>query len=127
LAKRHFEELGLKTVRFRSPLESELGKLFCTTYYGWNIIFSKYLYEVCQKQHADYDQVYIKFNRIYNQGYQKTIPDVMRPVLKHVPGPIGGHCVIPNAEILNDCLADSLSGIILKANEEAKTETGGNR
>lgn len=122
LAKKHFEELGLKTIRFSSPLESEMAKVLSATYYGWNIIFSKYVYELCQKHKADYNQVYVKFNQIYNEGYKKTMPHVRRPILKHMPGEIGGHCVIPSAMIIHSWLDDDLTKFLLNFNEKAKKE-----
>lgn len=121
-AKKHFQDLGLKTVNFNSPLESEMAKLLSTTYYGWNIIFEKYVFSLCNKYGADFNQVYIKLNQIYNLGYKNTMPHVRRPILKHTPGPIGGHCVIPNAEILNAWLADEFTNFLLRQNEKAKKE-----
>lgn len=122
LAKKHFSELGLKVVRFRSPLESEMAKLFCTTYYGWNIIFEKYVHEICRSYGANFNEVYEKLNQIYNRGYARTFPWVRRPILKHQDGAIGGHCVIPNALIINGWLHDELSKFLLNQNEKYKKE-----
>ncbi len=122
MAKKHFEELGVKTIRFNSPLESELGKLLCTTYYGWNIIFEKFVHRVCKQLGADPQQVYRQFNQIYNKGYERTLPHVRRPILKHVPGEIGGHCVIPNALIIQKWIKDEFSAFLLSQNEKAKRE-----
>jgi hypothetical protein len=41
-------------------------------------------------------------------------------VLKHMPGPIGGHCIIPNAKILNHWLKDSFTKFILEQNQKSK-------
>lgn len=122
-AKKHFEELGLKTTRFRSPLEAEMAKLLSTTYYGWNIIYEKYVHRLCEQFGADFGQVYNRLNELYNRGYERTLPHVRRPILKHVPGPIGGHCVIPNAKILNKWLADELTTFLLVQNEKAKKDS----
>lgn len=123
MAKRHFEELGLTTARFRSPLTSELAKLLDTTYYGWNIIFEKHVHRICRQLGADFHDVYTRLNRIYNRGYERTLPHVRRPILKHMPGMIGGHCVIPNATILHDWLGDELTAFLFKQNEKAAKET----
>lgn len=122
MAKRHFEELGLTCVRFRSPLESELAKLLDTTYYGWNIIYEKFVHRLCQQFTARYSDVYTRFNRIYNDGYRRTLPNVRRPVLEHQSGPIGGHCVIPNAKILNEWLKDEFTSFLLQANEKVEKD-----
>lgn len=122
LTKKHLNQLGLKTIRFKSSLESEMAKVFCTTYYGLNIVFLKYLYAICRKQGADFHEVYTVFNHLYNRAYAKTMPYVRRPVLKYVPGEIGGHCVIPNAQIIESWLHDDLTRFILSENEKAKKE-----
>lgn len=118
LAKAHFESVGLKTELFDSAKETELAKILSTTYYGWNIIFEKWVYQLCQQNGANYDQVYTKYNTYYNQGYQEILPHVVRPVLKHHHGEIGGHCVIPNAEILQDWLADDFTEFLLQKNKQ---------
>lgn len=103
LAYTHWKILGApKVIRFTKPENSELGKLLETTYYGWNIVFNKHIKDLCDTTKSDFDEVYGAFNNIYNQGYSKTKPNVRRPVLEFAPGPIGGHCVVPNAQILYD-------------------------
>ena len=53
----------------------------------------------------DFDEVYTIPNADYNEGYKKLAkPNVIRPVLKPIPGPIGGHCLIPNANLLENCV-----------------------
>lgn len=118
LANDHFQGLGLKTVRFDSPLNSELAKILSTTYYGWNIIFEKWVYSLCQDNQANFDQVYTQYNTYYNQGYANDLPHVTRPVLSHHQGEIGGHCVIPNAKILDDWLSDAFTDFLLEQNRK---------
>jgi len=120
LAQKHFSDLGVKTIRFNSPLESELAKIMSTTYYAWNILFEKYLHQLSKKHKANFNQVYTKWNKIYNAGYKKTKPNVIRPILKHFPGPIGGHCLIPNVKILDKWLKDNFTKFILAQNKAAK-------
>lgn len=118
LAKTHFELLGIKVERFNSPLETELAKILSTTYYGWNIIFEKWVHQLCQEQKADFQEVYTRYNRLYNQVYSRSLPHLTRPVIAHHPGPIGGHCVIPNAKILNQYLQDEFSNFLLDQNKK---------
>jgi UDP-N-acetyl-D-mannosaminuronate dehydrogenase len=120
LAKQHFTELGVKVVRFDSPFETELAKILSTTYYAWNILFEKWVHQLAGSQGANFDQVYKMWNQIYNAGYRETQPHVIRPVLVHSSGPIGGHCLIPNARILDDWLHDDFTKFILKQNRLAK-------
>ena len=98
-----FEEYGIEPVLIEDSNNTEAGKLLSTTYYGWNIMFEKWVYEYCEKNNLDFDTVYTHFNNTYNIGYERMdMIDVTRPVLNHNDGPIGGHCIIPNCEILRD-------------------------
>lgn len=117
MALQYFRTLGVKVKIFDNSLTTELAKLMCTTYYGWNIIFEKEMYKLCQKTGVNFDQAYTVWNNTYNAGYRKLgMKYVTRPILKHVDGPIGGHCVVSNCEILNKHLPNLVSRTITKAN-----------
>lgn len=104
-AARYFSALGIKTRIFRKPEITELLKILDTTYYGWNIVFAKEAKRICDKFSLDFDEVYTSANRDYNDGYSKLgMEHVVRPVLRFVPGKIGGHCVVPNCDLLDDWL-----------------------
>lgn len=119
----HWKQLGASSiVRFNGPEETELGKLLETTYYGWNIVFNKVVHNLCHQTKTDFNQVYTKFNQIYNEGYAKTKPNVRRPVLEYVSGSIGGHCVIPNAEILSTKFHDPVSDFLLSFDRKLRNE-----
>lgn len=118
LAKEHFAKAGIKTQIFKSALESEIGKLLDTSYYAWNILFSKLVWDICKDNKINYENVYSKFNQIYNTGYKKTKPNVIRPILKFQPGPIGGHCLIPNAQILGKSTKSPIARIISELNQK---------
>ncbi len=117
LAHDHLTRVGLKVERFNSPLETEMAKILSTTYYGWNILFQKWVHQLCLQTDADFDQVYTRYNQHYNQVYHQSLPHVVRPVLSHHPGPIGGHCVLPNATILMDWLNDPLIDFFFKEHQ----------
>lgn len=123
LAKKHFALVGIKTIVLNNPMESEVGKLLDTTYYAYNIIFNKIAALICQNLNLDFENVYKKFNLVYNNGYKDTKPYVRRPILKFGKGPIGGHCLIPNAKIFNQFSPNKLTDLILKANKEFKKES----
>lgn len=117
LVRAHWSALGAKKiVRFNGPEESELAKLLSTTYYLSDIIFNKVAKELAQKTKTNFNQVYTQFNRIYNQGYQQVNPNLSRQILKFMPGPVGGHCVIPNAEILDQAYHHPLIKFLLQYN-----------
>jgi len=104
---------NMKTVWFKKPEETELGKLLCTSYYGLCIAWHREMERYCKKYNADFNNVVTDFNNTYNTGYKKLRPNVLRPVLSS-PGKkkIGGHCVIPNATILNNQLESPFLSLI---------------
>lgn len=118
LAKNHFAQVAIKTQIFNSSLESELGKLLDTSYYAWNILFNKLAWAVCKTAKVDFENVYFQFNKIYNDGYKKSRPNVIRPILNYQPGPIGGHCLIPNAQFLGKSTKSPVAKIVIELNQK---------
>jgi UDP-N-acetyl-D-mannosaminuronate dehydrogenase len=88
-AAAHFESIGLKTKILSSPEATELAKLTETTYFGLMIAWAQELERYCDQSGADYEEVISFYDEI------KFFPPV-----KYFPGIIGGHCVMPNIEIL---------------------------
>lgn len=104
---RHFKKLGMKCKIVTPPEATEAGKLWSTTQYGMMILIQKEIKKFCDEHGIDFNIVYREFNETYNQGYKKMkMRNVIRPVLKHIPGKIGGHCVIPNCKLLKSELAE---------------------
>lgn len=122
LAKDHFKKLGLEVVIYDSCENSEAAKLLDLVYYAWNIIFCKWMKEISAANKLNFDQLYVKQNQIYNQGYAKLRPNVVRPILQPVPGPIGGHCTIPDTIIFEKYFPNRFTKFILKENEKYKKE-----
>lgn len=95
---------------------SELSKILCTSYYGWNILFMKEVAKICEEQGVPFNEVY-GWNEFYNDGYEELgMSQFVRPVLKPVPGPIGGHCVVNNCDLLDGFITNTIK----KKNEEYK-------
>ena len=90
LAAEHFESMGLKTKILAAPEATELAKLTETTYFGLMIAWAQELERYCDKVNQDYAEVTSFYDEI------KFFPPV-----KYFPGVIGGHCVMPNIEILS--------------------------
>ena len=64
---------------------------------------------------VNFDEAVTDFNKTYNEGYLKLgKKNVVRPVLFVDDKPIGGHCVVPNAEILNNNFKSEAVDLILK-------------
>jgi UDP-N-acetyl-D-mannosaminuronate dehydrogenase len=89
LAADHFESIGLKAKILSSPEATELAKLTETTYFGLMIAWAQELERYCDQSGADYEEITSFYDEI------KFFPPV-----KYFPGVIGGHCVMPNIEIL---------------------------
>jgi UDP-N-acetyl-D-mannosaminuronate dehydrogenase len=90
LAAEHFESMGLKTKILSAPEATELAKLTETTYFGLMIAWAQELERYCDRINQDYAEVTSFYDEI------KFFPPV-----KYFPGVIGGHCVMPNIEILS--------------------------
>jgi len=105
-----FREVGITVRPMARPEATEAAKLWCTTAYGISILVEKVIHAYCEEHGLDFDAVYRAWTETYNEGYEKLgMGHVQRPVLEHVPGRIGGHCVIPNAKILGNWLGDILA------------------
>lgn len=108
-AAKIFSDIGIRTVAYNNAKTTELLKILDTSYYAWNIVFAKEAKRICVKLDIDFDQVYSQANKSYNEGYsQLGIYNVVRPILKASPGPIGGHCLIDNCRLLDDWLTNTI-------------------
>jgi UDP-N-acetyl-D-mannosaminuronate dehydrogenase len=105
-AASHFESMGLKTKILPSPEATELAKLTETTYFGLLIAWAQEIERYCDHLHQDYDDVTSFHDEI------KFFPPV-----KYFPGVIGGHCVMPNIEILGKFEESALLSAIKKSNQ----------
>lgn len=113
-AARIFENLGIKTCISFQAKDTEALKLFDTLYYAWNIVFNKEVKKYCDGLGLDFSLVYDHGNRTYNEGYKLLgREEVVRPVLQYMGGSIGGHCLVPNAKMLDSWMAK----LVLEKNE----------
>lgn len=88
-AAEHFQSLGMKTRLLSCPEASELAKLTETTYFGLMIAWAQEVERYCDQLGQNYDEIVSFYDEI------KFFPPV-----KYFSGIIGGHCVMPNIEIL---------------------------
>ncbi len=115
LAKKYLENLGLKVKIFYPSATTEIGKILDTTYYGLCIAWHGEMEEICKKWKINFDEAVVDFNKTYNEGYEKLgKKNVVRPVLYPPKGGIGGHCIIPNAEIMEKFSKSKAIDLILK-------------
>jgi UDP-N-acetyl-D-mannosaminuronate dehydrogenase len=112
-AKEHFEKLGLKTKVLKGCLETELAKLFETTYRAWMIVCFQEMHRISRHFGADFDSVvdFIEDTHLVRLD---------RPVM--FPGVIGGHCIIPNVKLLLKAHDSEFLRLILKSNNKREKE-----
>jgi len=111
--RKHFEKAGLKTKVLKSCLETELAKLFETTYRAWMIACFQEMHRISRCFGADFDSVLDFLEDTHRVRLDRPImfPDV-----------IGGHCLIPNAELLLKSYDSKFLRLILESNEKRKEE-----
>jgi len=91
---RLMHKCGIKTKRMSNPLTLELSKIVVdTSYYGWLINYAQLTYMIALKNGIDYDEMWSFTDEIHK--YLGNRP-------KMYPGFIGGHCVIPNLELIDE-------------------------
>ena len=112
-ARKHFEKLGLKTKVLKSCAETELAKLFETTYRAWMIACFQEMNRISRHLEADFDDV-----ADFLEDTHRVRLD--RPLM--FPGVIGGHCIIPNTVLLLESHDSEFLRLILKSNEKRKEE-----
>lgn len=107
-----FAAVGVGTVTTPQAATTEAGKLWELTQYGLAIVVEKQMHAYCEWAGIDYDVAYRQMATTYNEGYQDLgMPQFTRPVLQHMPGPIGGHCVVPGAELLEHWIGDLVADL----------------
>lgn len=109
----YFQELGLVTRTVKNSDHTEALKLLSTSEYGINIVFANYKKEVAKKLGMDYDLMK-DWNSSYNSLYKQLGLDkqFQKYVLDAPDGPIGGHCVVPNAKLLDEQFPSELLKMI---------------
>jgi len=88
------KKCGVKTKKMKNPLTLELAKIVVdTSYYGWLINYAQLSKMITIKNKIDYDEMWSFSDEIH-----KNLGN--RP--KMFPGYIGGHCIIPNLELIKE-------------------------
>ncbi|MDE1841935.1 MAG: hypothetical protein KGI09_08655 [Thaumarchaeota archaeon] len=88
------KKVGMKTKTMSNPLALELAKIVVdTSYYGWLINYAQLSNMIAIKHKVDYDEMWSYADEIHR--YLGNRP-------KMFPGFIGGHCVIPNLDLMDD-------------------------
>jgi UDP-N-acetyl-D-mannosaminuronate dehydrogenase len=105
LAEEHFRHCGMTTHRLERPETLELAKLAETTYFGVLIAYAQELNRYAAAAGADYQEAIRFFDEV----------DFL-PRVRYFPGFIGGHCVIPNLQLLRQIAPLPLLEAVLDSN-----------
>lgn len=106
-AAKLFEAAGCDVMVHDRAAETEAAKLLELCSYGLAIAFEKAVHAYCTERRLDFETVYTTFRSTYNDGYLAMgHAEFVQPVLRHMPGAIGGHCIVPSMALLDHPLAD---------------------
>ena len=97
-------EKRFQKVRWMSTTKTaEFAKILVdTTYYGWLINYAQITKMICEKEGINFEEMWSFADEIH-----KNLGN--RP--KMYPGVIGGHCVIPNLELIENDKIDIIKEI----------------
>ena len=108
-ACKHFEKMHLKIKTLKSCRETELAKLFETTYRAWMITCFQEMHRISRHFDADFNETVDFLEDTHRVRFD-------RPIM--FPGPIGGHCLIPNTELLLGAYDSEMLKLILASNQK---------
>lgn len=114
--KKLMRKCGVKTKKISTPVTLELAKIICdTSYLGWLVNYAQISNMIAIQHGVDYDEMWSFSDEIH-----KFLGN--RP--KMYPGYIGGHCVIPNLDLIHNQTLDlikSMNDTYAKKVKNAKT------
>jgi UDP-N-acetyl-D-mannosaminuronate dehydrogenase len=91
---RKMKNCGVKTRQMTKPETLELAKIICdTSYLGWLVNYAQLSNMIAIKHGVDYDEMW---------SFSDEIHRFLGNRPKMFPGFIGGHCVIPNIDLLHN-------------------------
>lgn len=106
-ASKEYEKLlkkcYVKVKKMSTPITLELAKIVVdTSYYGWLITYAQLSNMIAIENKVDYDEMWSFADEIHK--YLGNRP-------KMFPGFIGGHCVIPNLDLIRNPTLDMMKEI----------------
>jgi UDP-N-acetyl-D-mannosaminuronate dehydrogenase len=109
-AGEHFARAGFKVATFPTPESGELGKLLETTWLGMLVGWAQEIERMAAQCGASYSEVNAFIEEI---DYLPT---------NVFPGYIGGHCVMPNIQILRSIFSSRFLDAVVESNESKEKE-----
>lgn len=115
------KKCGVKTKLMTNPLTLELAKIVVdTSYYGWLITYAQISNMIAIKNKVNYDEMW---------SFSDEIQEFLKNRPKMYPGFIGGHCVIPNLDLIKEDTLNLINEInsdyanLLKKNNHKRKNT----
>ena len=91
---RLLKKCGIKSKKMSNPITLELAKIVVdTSYYGWLINYAQLSNMIAKEHGVNFDEMWSFSDEIHN--FLGNRP-------KMFPGYIGGHCVIPNLDLMHN-------------------------
>ena len=88
------KQCGIKTKKMSKPETLELAKIICdTSYLGWLVNYAQLSNMIAIEHGVDYDEMW---------SFSDEIQEFLGNRPKMFPGIIGGHCVIPNIDLIDN-------------------------
>lgn len=104
----YFRRAGMRVALFDKQETTELLKILDTTFYGLSVEFTKEVKRLTEEFNVPFEAWSIATEN-YNKGYQALgYPEYTRPNLQPIMKKIGGHCVLPNYNLLQSPFTDFL-------------------
>lgn len=114
-AQAHFNKLGLETALLKDSKTTELGKLLLTSYIALCAAWTGEAEKMCKHYGVETIKSLTWFTEIYNTGNTKLNQEHRNLPVLYPPHneKIGGHCLVPNAEILKKEIDSNALDLIL--------------
>jgi len=110
--RKTMKKCGIKTQQMSKPETLELAKILCdTSYLGWLINYAQLTNTIALEHNVDYDEMW---------KFSDEIHEILGNRPKMFPGFIGGHCVIPNLDLIQNQTLELIKTINKKYSKKIK-------
>ena len=106
------KKCGIRTKQMSKPETLELAKILCdTSYLGWLINYAQLTNTIAIKHNVNYDEMLT---------FSDEIHEALGNRPKMFPGFIGGHCVIPNLDLMQNQTLNLIKSINKQYSKQVK-------
>ena len=110
--RKTMKKCGIKTKQMSKPETLELAKILCdTSYLGWLINYAQLTNTIAIKHNVNYDEMWT---------FSDEIHEALGNRPKMFPGFIGGHCVIPNLDLMQNQTLNLIKSINKQYSKQVK-------